>query len=45
MWQRPILPCKIISFQNDNAIFVNRQEMTFSGLRRDSGVAGGVVFS
>ena len=38
--------CKIISFQNGNSIFVNRQEMTFFGAqKRDSGAAGGVVFS
>ena len=39
MWQRLILACKIISFQNDNAIFVNRQEMTFFGAQK--GLWGG----
>ena len=28
------LACKIISFQNDNAIFVNRQEITFFGAQK-----------
>ena len=35
----PFLACKIISFQNDNAIFVNRQEMTFFGAQK--GLWGG----
>ena len=33
------LACKIRSFQNDNAIFVNRQEMTFFGAQK--GLWGG----
>ena len=31
--------CKIISFQNDNAIFVSRQEITFFGAQK--GLWGG----
>ena len=34
-----LLACKIISFQNDNVIFVNRQEMTFFGAQK--GLWGG----
>ena len=33
------LACKIRSFQNDNAIFVNRQELTFFGVQK--GLWGG----
>ena len=33
------LACKIRSFQNDNAIFVNRQEITFFGAQK--GLWGG----
>ena len=34
-----ILPCKFVSFQNDNANFVNRQKMTFFGAQK--GLWGG----
>ena len=34
MWQRLILPCKITSFQNENPVGGNRQEMIFFGAHK-----------
>ena len=45
MWQRRILLCKIISFQNDNPFGGNHQEIIFFGVQKGLWVEGGVMLS